>query len=228
MVNADDMVEINEAVLKWIKANKLTLEMLTFRDYFYIIEFDILFSMISNIFTIVGSFYLFIGLEREMIIGISCLTSWMTIFKFLRNKKKLVLMYELIKLSIIKVMFFFIEFFPVFLAYTFLGICLFPKVSFFSSLARSVTTLVSLMMGDSIEMITSAMCEKNSGVLCIVYIFSFVLMFMHAIHNTLTSLIKEAFILKKIELIQDEKKQNEERDFLYVSELKCQADEGNH
>ena len=62
MVNADEMVEINEAVLKWIKVNKLTLEMLTFRDYFYIIEFDILFSMISNVFTIVGSFYLFIGL----------------------------------------------------------------------------------------------------------------------------------------------------------------------
>lgn len=133
-------------------------------------------------------------------------------------------MYELIKLSIIKVMFFFIEFFPVFLSYTFLGICLFPKVSFYSSLAKSVTTLVSLMMGDSIEMITSAMIEKNSVYLCVVYIFSFVLMFMHAIHNTLTSLIKEAFILKKIELIQEEKRQKEEQDFLYISEVRCKAD----
>ena len=153
MVNADDMVEINEAVLKWIKVNKLTLEMLTFKHYFYIIEFDILFSMISNVFTIIGSFFLFIGLEREIIIGISCLTSWMTIFKFLRTQKKLVLMYELIKLSIIKVMFFFVEFLPVFLSYTLLGVCLFPKVSFFSSLAKSVTTLVSLMMGDSIQIV---------------------------------------------------------------------------
>jgi hypothetical protein len=74
----------------------------------------------------------------------------MTIFKFLRRKKKLVLMYELIKLSILKVMFFFVEFFPVFLAYTFLGMCLFPKVRFYSSLGKAVTTLVSLMMGDSI------------------------------------------------------------------------------
>ena len=121
----------------------------------------------------------------------------MTIFKFLRNKKKLVLMYELIKLSIFKVMFFFIEFLPVFLSYAFLGICLFPKVSFFSSLAKSVTTLVSLMMGDSIQMITHAMSEKNSITLAIAYIFSFVLLFMHAIHNTLTSLIKEAFNIKK-------------------------------
>lgn len=125
----------------------------------------------------------------------------MTIFKFIRTKKKLVLMYELIKLSMLKVLFFFVEFFPVFLAYTFLGMCLFPKVSFYSSLSKAVTTLVSLMMGDSIQMITSAMMEKNSVTLAILYIFSFVLLFMHAIHNTLTSLIKEAFILKKIELI---------------------------
>lgn len=157
MVSDEDMVEINEAVLKWIKINKLTMAKLTFRHYLYIIEFDIIFSVISNVFTVVGSFYLFIGLEREIIVGISCVTAWMTVFKFIRTKKKLVLMYELIKLSILKVIFFFVEFFPVFLAYTFLGMCLFPKVSFFSSLAKSVTTLVSLMMGDSIQMITAAM-----------------------------------------------------------------------
>lgn len=40
---------------------------------------------------------------------------------------------------------------------------------------------------------------------------------MHAIHNTLTSLIKEAFILKKIELIRDEKDKKQEKDFLYIS-----------
>lgn len=136
-------------------------------------------------------------------------------------------MYELIKLSIVKVMFFFIEFFPVFLSYTFLGVCLFPKVSFFSSLAKTVTTLVSLMMGDSIQMISAAMIEKNSTTLVIMYIFSFVLLFMHAIHNTLTSLIKEAFILKKIELVQEEKKHRDEREFLYISEVKCNADESN-
>lgn len=63
-------------------------------------------------------------------------------------------MYELIKLSLLKVINFFIEFLPVFLSYALLGLCLFPKVSFFSSMSDSVTTLVCLMMGDSIEMIT--------------------------------------------------------------------------
>lgn len=54
------------------------------------------------------------------------------------------------------------------------------------------------MMGDSIEEITRAITEKNSTALAVAYIFSFVLLFMHAIHNTLTSLIKEFFLLKKI------------------------------
>ena len=76
--------------------------------------------------------------------------SWLTIFKFIRQYKKLVLMYELIKMSISKVLNFFVEFLPVFLAYALLGLCLFPKVSFFSSMSDSITTLVCLMMGDSI------------------------------------------------------------------------------
>ena len=88
--------------------------------------------------------------------GIACLFSWMTIFKFLRNNKKLVLMYELIKMSFSRVILFFVEFLPVFLSYTLLGVCLFPKVTFFASMSDSVTTLVCLMMGDSIEMITNA------------------------------------------------------------------------
>ena len=54
-------------------------------------------------------------------------------------------------------------------------------------------------------MITRAITEKNSTFLAILYIFSYVLLFMHAIHNTLTSLIKEFFLLKKIELVMEEK-----------------------
>ena len=50
-------------------------------------------------------------------------------------------------------------------------------------------------------MITKAMTAKNSTILTMAYIFSFVLLFMHAIHNTLTSLIKEFFISMKIDLV---------------------------
>lgn len=183
----------------------MTLQELHYEHYLNLLEFDVIFSIMSNVFEVIAGFYLITGIERERLAGVACLFAWLTVFKFLRTYKKLVLMYELIKLSFVKVSLFFVEFLPVFLSYALLGICLFPKVAFFSSLADSVTTLVSLMMGDSIDMITDAILEKNSLILAIIYIFSFVLMFMHAIHNTLTSLIKEFFIIKKIELVKAEK-----------------------
>ena len=72
-------------------------------------------------------------------------------------------------------------------------------------------------------MITLSIIEKDSTIMAIVYIFTFVLMFMHAIHNTLTSLIKEFFIIKKIELVNEEKKKNQETDYLYIEEIKTKS-----
>jgi hypothetical protein len=120
------------------------------------LEFDTIFSTLSNVFEIIAAFYLISGIEKERLAGLVCMFSWLTIFKFIRTYKRLSLMYELIKISIVKVGSFFVEFLPVFLSYALLGLCIFPKVSFFSSLGDSVTTLVSLMMGDSICMISDA------------------------------------------------------------------------
>ncbi len=75
------------------------------------------------------------------------------------------------------------------------------------------------MAGDSIDMITQSICEKNSTVLAIIYIFSYIILFMHAIHNTLTSLIKEYFILKKLELIEEEKQKKGDSAFIYLQEV---------
>lgn len=88
------------------------------------------------------------------------------------------------------------------MGFTFCGVAIFPKVSFFSSVSDSVTTLFSMLAGDSIDMITMAVADKYSRTLAMIYVFSYVIIFMHAIHNTLTSIIKEYFILRKIELIK--------------------------
>lgn len=95
-----------------------------------------------------------------------------------------------------------LSFLIIFLAYCFLGICLFPKVKYFSSMSYTVTTLTSMMAGDSIDMFTTAITLKYPPAVAIAYIFSYILLFMHAIHNTLTSIIKEFFIIQKIELIR--------------------------
>lgn len=84
------------------------------------------------------------------------------------------------------------------MAYAVLGLTIFPKVKYFCSLSYSVTTLVSMMAGDSIRMFTKAISDKYGYGIAMAYIFSYVIMFMHAIHNTLTSIIKEFFIIRKI------------------------------
>ena len=164
--------------------------------------------------------------------GIGCLFSWLTVFKFLRGQKKLILMYELLKMSFLRVIFFFVEFLPVFISYALLGMCIFHKVSFFATLDNSVATLVCLMMGDSIDEITGAIILKSPTIPAILYIFSFVLLFMHAIHNTLTSLIKEFFIMKKVELVAHQKQQERlnnqqtgSHEFLYLDEIKTVTDQ---
>ena len=61
------------------------------------------------------------------------------------------------------------------------------------------------MAGDSISEIAYAMVDKSSKLLVIIYVFSYIILFMHAIHNTLTSILKEYFVLKKIEILKTEK-----------------------
>lgn len=123
-------------------------------------------------------------------IGVSCLFSWLTVFQLLKSNKRLVVMYSLIKISTMAVIHFLVSFIIIFMGYTYLGMCLFPKVSYFQSMSKAVTTLASMMAGDSIREITEAMTEKSNTLLVILYIFSYIILFMHAIHNTLISILK--------------------------------------
>jgi len=117
-------------------------------------------------------------------------------------------MHDVIKISIVKIIEFLLSFSILLMSYAFLGMCIFKKVSFFSSMSNTVTTLVSLIAGDSVDMIISAIILKSSTFLAMAYIFSYVILFVYAIHNILTSIIKEFYFLKKIKLLQEEKRRN--------------------
>ena len=108
-------------------------------------------------------------------------------------------------MSLFAVMQFLVSFLIILMGYTCLGMCLFPTCRYYYSLSKAVTTLASMMAGDSISEITCAMAEKESVIICIIYIFSYILLFMHAIHNTLISILKEFYVIKKLELLRGEK-----------------------
>lgn len=197
-LTGEEIVEMSETIEVNIEARHITINNLQWSDYLKILDFDVVFSVISNSFLVVGNFYLLFSREHEIIVGMGCLFAWMTIFRILHDYKQLILMYELIKMAILRVLEFLISFLVIFMGYTFLGICLFPKVQHFCSISRAITTLAAMMAGDSISDITQDMIEKQSTILVILYIFSYIILFMHAIHNTLVSILKEYFILKKI------------------------------
>lgn len=198
----EEAMQISDNIMKWIEEEEITLNEVKWENYASLIEFHTYFTVLSNVFQIIGSVYLIFGTEHEVIIGMGCLMSWLTVFKFIKKYQNLVLMYEVMKMSIIKISYFLISLVALFLGYSFLGMCLYPKVLYFSSLSKSVTTLVSMMAGDSIRMFSQAICDKYSSTSAMLYIFSYVIMFMHAIHNMLTSILKEYFLMKKVELIR--------------------------
>lgn len=64
-----------------------------------------------------------------------------------------------------------------------------------------------LLVGDSIDLITLSISQHYGSLMAIFYVFGFVLLFMQSIHNMLTGLIKEKFILYKIETSKKEMKE---------------------
>jgi hypothetical protein len=218
-LNSSEIKEIDKNIYLYVESSSVDINSLRWKDYMRIVEFDVIFAMLASSLQIISNFYLLFGREHEEVIGLGCLFAWMTIFRLLQNYKKLTLMYELLKLSILRVIEFSTSFFLIFMGFTFMGVTVFPKVRFFASVSDSVTTLISMMAGDSIDLITMEIREKYNSTIAIAYIFSYVIIFMHAIHNTLTSIIKEYFILRKIELMEEEKEKLGESHFLYIEEI---------
>jgi len=155
-----------------------------------LLEYDVIIGCLSNVSLIIGSLNLIFERDEIILIGLGCLFSWMTVFKIFKRQKRLVLMFDLIRASFTKVLQFFTVIIIVLMAYVFLGMCLFPKTRYFSTMSKAITTIISLTAGDSASTILTSISQRYSIYLATIYIFSVVILFMHAIHNILTSIIK--------------------------------------
>jgi hypothetical protein len=63
--------------------------------------------------------------------------------------------------------------------------------------------------------------------MAIFYVFGFVLLFMQAIHNMLTGLIKEKFLMYKVEISKKELKKQGLEHMRSIIELRTPAEQGN-
>ena len=95
--------------------------------------------------------------------------------------------------SIIRIFIRLLEFIPVFIGFSLLGSLIFWKSHFFTNTSRTAMTQFCLMTGDSIRDITQNMVDKTSFFTAILYSITFVMLYMHIIHNILIAIVRDGF-----------------------------------
>jgi hypothetical protein len=97
-------------------------------------------------------------------------------------------------------------FIPLSACYVVVGVAYFGKSPFFSDVRRGVATLFAMMLGDSFCDITNALAAAAGNRLsAIIFVFSYVFMFMMAVNNVMIAIIKEEFDKRKILIFEEEK-----------------------
>ena len=166
-----------------------------FDTFFYI-------NMIGNVFQIFGSvvaiYQNFVQADsntlmsvKEASIGFGCTSCWIYLIKFFTYDKKFAETTRLLKNSTMETLKFFVGVLPVFLAFAFLGRCLFWKYEKFENLQHTIVALAAIMAGDVLkETYTDTSPE---GILSVVYISIWIVLFMSVVHNVFISIISGGF-----------------------------------
>jgi len=190
----NDIVSRNAPETNW--ENMSFMQKIKFFDTFFYI------NMVGNVFQIFGSivaiYQNFVQAEsnalvnlKEATIGFGCTCCWIYLIKFFTYDKQFAETTRLLKNSTAETMKFFIGILPVFMAFAFLGRCLFWKYEKFETLEHTIVALFSMMAGDVLrETYTDTSPE---GVLSVVYISIWIVLFMSVVHNVFISIISGSF-----------------------------------
>jgi hypothetical protein len=213
-----------ESTLEWMVINRIPLRALSWSELLEIIDGWVIIGSLGNFCQVVGSTYLLFTHRPTIIVGLGCITAWIVLFKFLRRYQKMVLLNKVLSMSMPQIIIFMGEFIPMFLAFTIYGNTVFWKVELFSTIRKTIATQMCLLVGDSIDLITLSIAEYHGTFIAILYVFGFVLLFMQSIHNMLTGLIKEKFILYKIELSKKNLKERGLQHMRSIVEIKTSVE----
>lgn len=186
------------STLEWAVTNKIPLRALTWTEVFEIVDVWVVLGSFGHICQMIGSIYLVFTHQPTMIVGIGCIIAWMVLYKYIRHYERMILLNQILGKSLPQIIIFMGEFIPMFFSFTIFGYTVFWKVELFSSVRKTITTQMCLLVGDSVGMITDSIAEYHNRMAAIAYVFGFVLLFMQGIHNMLTGLIKENFLLYKV------------------------------
>ena len=158
--------------------------------------------IISNICQIVGSISGLLENDNmnnymDILIGFGVMLCYISLGKYLDYNTKYALLYQTLKHSISNVIPFLIGIMPVFIGFTFLGLCLFWNSERFTNVTDVMKALFAIVNGDSVYDIIVDITEKNNFYGQI-YGYLFTILFIVVVMNVFISIIQEAYVSAKV------------------------------
>lgn len=201
MSSTNSMDENADEPLENMLEFKKSWEELSFFDKLKFFDFWFVFSILGNFIQINGSIIaiLFLLIKEnlaifsfhEAIIGFGCMFAWLLILKYLEYNQNINLMTATLSKSGSTLAIFLLGVLPFYLAYVFLGQCLFWKTDKFQDTNFSVITLFSLSFGDIVN--ETFQNTKIGGVLGELFLMTFMLLFYTAVQNVFITIIMDGY-----------------------------------
>ena len=160
------------------------------------------FILIGNIFQIISSLMGILEKENmsgsmDIFVGIGVMLAYICLGKYLDYNTKYASIYQTLSRAVPNVIPFFIGIMPIFIGFTFLGLCLFWRSERFTNVTDVMKTLFALVNGDSVYDIVSNITDL-SYFFGQIYGYSFTILFIVVVMNVFTSIIQEAYVSAKM------------------------------
>ena len=162
-----------------------------------------IFIILSNLFQIIGSIVSFM-LQKNMngsmdtYVGFGILLCYISLGKYLDYTPKYSLFYRTFVNSMSDFIPSFIAILPVFIGFTFLGLCLFWSSERFTTSTDIMKGLFAIMLGDSIYDIMSDIIDR-SNFFGQIYGYLFTVLFIIVVMNVFVAIIQEGFMKTKFQ-----------------------------
>ena len=158
--------------------------------------------VISNICQIIGSILSLLENDNmngsvDIFVGFGVMLCYVCLGKYLDYNTKYGLLYKTLKHSIPNVMPFFIGIMPIFIGFTFLGLCLFWNSERFTNVTDVMKALFAIVNGDSVYDIIVDITDK-SNFFGQIYGYLFTILFIVVVMNVFIAIIQEAYVSAKV------------------------------
>jgi hypothetical protein len=159
-------------------------------------------SLVGNLLTIFGSiFYLlndmFTLIQAEHFLGFGCFFTWLSITRYFQNTQDYYLITRTFNVAIPVVIRVTIGWFPVFVAYGLLGLCLFwPYRDYFDTVSNSMMILFAMMHGDSVGDVFTGVGQTRL-LLGQIYVYSWAMLSILLFQNLSTIIVEDSFLTAK-------------------------------